>query len=185
MARRDSTAMGRANCSPMNPLTKRPPRISPRSSSLRKAMRRSRQRGRMLSRDVKLVIGVAGTKINGRARAEGDTKIDFGKFYGALDLKRDDEDEGSGRFSMISRPSGRASWAAMEAAQGMGRAKLKADGSFEIPELPSGNYDIAVGSQEKGLESWYLKSIVAGTHDVGDSGLKIAGPGTVQLTLVL
>src|SRR6202012_5950233 len=32
MARTDSTATGKANCSPRNPSTKRPPRISPRSS---------------------------------------------------------------------------------------------------------------------------------------------------------
>ena len=38
MARSDSTATGRANCSPRNPLTKRPPRISPRSSRRRKAI---------------------------------------------------------------------------------------------------------------------------------------------------
>ena len=33
VARSDSTASGSANCSPRKPLTKRPPRISPRSSS--------------------------------------------------------------------------------------------------------------------------------------------------------
>src|SRR6185437_5283468 len=50
MARRDSTATGKANCSPMKPLIKRPPRISPRSSSRRNEISRSRQRGSMLSR---------------------------------------------------------------------------------------------------------------------------------------
>src|SRR5207302_1266035 len=50
MARSDSTAMGSANCSPMNEAMKRPPRTSPRSSSRRKAMRSSRHLGRMLSR---------------------------------------------------------------------------------------------------------------------------------------
>ena len=35
IARTDSTATGKANCSPRNPSTNRPPRISPRSSSRR------------------------------------------------------------------------------------------------------------------------------------------------------
>src|SRR5438067_10145705 len=37
VARRDSTATGKANCSPRNPSTNRPPRISPRASSRRNA----------------------------------------------------------------------------------------------------------------------------------------------------
>ena len=49
-ARRDSTATGRANCSPRNPLTKRPPRISPWSSRRRRAISNSRQRGVIVSR---------------------------------------------------------------------------------------------------------------------------------------
>ena len=49
-ARSDSTATGRANCSPRNPSTKRPPRISPRSSRRRNASRISRHFGRLDSR---------------------------------------------------------------------------------------------------------------------------------------
>ena len=51
VARNDSTATGRANCSPRKPSTKRPPRISPRSSSRRKAICNSRHLGRLVSRE--------------------------------------------------------------------------------------------------------------------------------------
>src|SRR6266481_8654900 len=50
VARNDSTATGRANCSPRKPSTKRPPRISPRSSRRRKAICNSRHFGRLVSR---------------------------------------------------------------------------------------------------------------------------------------
>ncbi len=50
IARSDSTAIGSPNCSPINPLMKRPPRISPRASRRRKPLSSSRQRGITVSR---------------------------------------------------------------------------------------------------------------------------------------
>ena len=50
MDRRRSTASGRANCSPRKPDTKRPPRISPRASMRRSAIKRSRHAGASASR---------------------------------------------------------------------------------------------------------------------------------------
>ena len=49
-ARRESTASGRANCSPPKPVTKRPPRTSPRASRRRRMPRRSRHLGALDSR---------------------------------------------------------------------------------------------------------------------------------------
>ena len=46
-----SSASGRANCSPTNPLTNRPPRISPRASMRRYTCNRSRHAGASVSRD--------------------------------------------------------------------------------------------------------------------------------------
>ncbi len=49
-ARSESTASGRANCSPPKPETKRPPRISPRASRRRRMPSRSRHLGALDSR---------------------------------------------------------------------------------------------------------------------------------------
>ena len=49
-ARNRSSASGRANCSPLNPETKRPPRISPCASLRRRTGSRSRQGGASVSR---------------------------------------------------------------------------------------------------------------------------------------
>lgn len=63
-------------------------------------------------------------------------------------------------------------------------AKLKPDGTFELKDVPAGLYTFEVLSDSKALTDTFLESVVAGTKDVTDTGLKIGG-GTLSVDLTV
>ena len=65
-----------------------------------------------------------------------------------------------------------------------GFAKLKADGSFEIKNVPSGVYEVSISGNTKVLNEAYVESLTAGTKDYVDTGLNVNG-GTVTVDVVV
>ena len=65
-----------------------------------------------------------------------------------------------------------------------GPVRLKPDGSFEVKNVPSGRYDVEVLSDHKGQNDTFVESVFAGTKDVTDAGLNVAG-GTLSLEITV
>jgi protocatechuate 3,4-dioxygenase beta subunit len=65
-----------------------------------------------------------------------------------------------------------------------GVTKLKADGSFELKNVPPGVYEIEVSSDAKALSGSFVESVMAGTKEVVDAGLNVSG-GTLSLTVTV
>jgi len=63
-------------------------------------------------------------------------------------------------------------------------ATLKADGSFELKNLPPGRYRFEVYSDSKALADSFVESLVAGAKDFVDTGLAING-GTLNLDITV
>jgi protocatechuate 3,4-dioxygenase beta subunit len=65
-----------------------------------------------------------------------------------------------------------------------GFAKLKADGSFEIKNVPSGVYEVNISGDTKVFNEAYVESLTAGTKDYVDTGLNVNG-GTVTVDVAV
>ncbi|MGH9538124.1 MAG: MSCRAMM family protein, partial [Terriglobales bacterium] len=66
---------------------------------------------------------------------------------------------------------------------GFAGAKVKEDGSFEITDVPDGNYALEISGIEQG---WYMKSARLGEQDVLQKGLALEqGPSGGTLEIVL
>jgi uncharacterized protein (DUF2141 family) len=61
-------------------------------------------------------------------------------------------------------------------------AHVAADGSFQWTDVPPGNYSVQVLEDPTG--DWFVKSVVAGSRDVNDSGISVNG-GTIALDVIL
>jgi hypothetical protein len=61
----------------------------------------------------------------------------------------------------------------------------KRDGTFEMSDVPPGDYRLEVGARGRGLEDWYTKSVHFGSRDVTDSLLQVTGGGTVPLDVLI
>ena len=57
------------------------------------------------------------------------------------------------------------------------QARLKPDGTFEIPEVAPGNYMVGLTASGTAFRDWYTKSVHFAGRDVTDAGLRI-GSGT-------
>jgi hypothetical protein len=57
------------------------------------------------------------------------------------------------------------------------QARLKPDGTFEIPEVAPGNYMVGLTASGTAFRDWYTKSVRFAGRDVTDAGLRI-GSGT-------
>ena len=67
---------------------------------------------------------------------------------------------------------------AMGLQQGNGNAGVNADGSFEMNNVPAGNYElmvIASGHGRDALADYYTKSVMSAGNDVADSGFAVSG----------
>jgi protocatechuate 3,4-dioxygenase beta subunit len=62
-------------------------------------------------------------------------------------------------------------------------AHVAPDGSFEWKSVPPGNYYIQLAGDGHGNGNLFLKSVVAGNHDLDDSGIAVNG-GTIVLDLI-
>ena len=108
--------------------------------------------------------------IQGRLRVENKSggRADLGQMFLTLS-SADGDDEMLGAFSM---------------GDGFSRvARVAADGSFEWKSVPPGNYYVQLGGDTGGNGNLFLKSALAGNHDVGDSGIAVNG-GAVVLDVV-
>ena len=65
-----------------------------------------------------------------------------------------------------------------------GVTKIKADGSFELKNVPPGVYEIDVSSDVQALTDSFVESVVAGMKEVVDSGLHVSG-GTVSVSVTV
>ncbi len=65
---------------------------------------------------------------------------------------------------------------------GMGR--VKADGTFELKNVPPGVYQVDVSGDTKAMGNCFVESVVAGTKDVADTGLKVSG-GTISIDVTV
>jgi hypothetical protein len=63
-------------------------------------------------------------------------------------------------------------------------ARSSKDGTVELDKVAPGLYDVVWNSAGGAFDNYYLKSIIAGGHDVGDSGMRIGeSPSQVQLVI--
>jgi len=65
-----------------------------------------------------------------------------------------------------------------------GTARVKGDGSFELKNVLPGPYSIEVTGDSKAMSDSFVESVVAGTKDVIDTGLKVAG-GTISIDVAV
>ena len=117
---------------------------------------------------------VAGATVRGKVRLAGTiAKSDPSLLF--VYLHRDDE-EGEGSDGVTFSEDG--------AMASPGMARVKADGSFELKNVPAGIYEVQVSGDAKGMADCFVESVIAGTKDVADTGLKVRG-GTVLIDLTV
>jgi hypothetical protein len=63
-------------------------------------------------------------------------------------------------------------------------AKIKADGSFELKNVPPGLCELGVSGDPKMLTATFVESLVVGTRDLVDTGLDLSG-GTLSVDLTV
>lgn len=62
--------------------------------------------------------------------------------------------------------------------------QVKPDGSFELKDVPPGIYEIEFSSDSKSLAGYFIESVVVGTKDVTETGLRANG-GTLGVDVTL
>jgi hypothetical protein len=111
-----------------------------------------------------------GTLIRGHVRTEPKADLKSMVLYVAL-RRLDGEDEWSDEVTFSNESGGSP-------------AKVKADGSFELKEVPAGRYEVEVSSAAKGGGDYLVESAAVGTKGTVDSGLNVNG-GTLSLEVTL
>jgi hypothetical protein len=107
----------------------------------------------------------AGGDVSGQFRTEGNEKIDWTQLQVILIPKSGGEPEEMG--------------AAMPA----GNAMVTEAGSFEIKDVPAGNFQLAVGTSSDKFRDYYEKSVLLGGREVADTGFDVS-PGAVLEVIV-
>jgi hypothetical protein len=102
----------------------------------------------------------AGGDVSGRFRTQGNEKIDWTQLQVILIPKSGGEPE------------------EMRAVMPAGNAMLTEAGSFEIKNVPAGNFQLAVGANSDKFRDYYTKSILLGGREVADTGFDVSS-GTV------
>lgn len=52
---------------------------------------------------------------------------------------------------------------------------VSSDGTFEVKNLPSGNYQVVVGARSDSFRDYYTKSVTVGGRDAADTGFAVSG----------
>jgi len=107
----------------------------------------------------------AGSDVSGQFRTEGNEKIDWTQLQVMLIPKSAGEPEEVG--------------AVMPA----GIAMVTEAGSFEIKDVPAGNFQLAVGTSSGKFRDYYEKSVLLGGREVADTGFEVS-PGAVLNVIV-
>jgi hypothetical protein len=71
----------------------------------------------------------------------------------------------------------------MAVAQASGHSTVGADGSFEMKNVPGGNYQLVIGAQSNELRDYYTKSVLQGGKDVADSGFAVNGDASLDVVV--
>jgi hypothetical protein len=110
-----------------------------------------------------------GAVIHGRLRVDSKNggRLDASQLFLAL-RSADGEDDSAGSFAMGGFSN---------------LTHVRTDGSFEWKGVPPGNYFVQLTGDEGANGDWFLKSVLAGGRDAGDSGLSVSG-GAMVLDLV-
>jgi len=102
----------------------------------------------------------AGGDVSGRFRIEGDERIDWKELNVGLSKVPSSEEEPEIRMGIPSQ------------------AFLKADGSFDMKDVPAADYQLVVYAHSGKFRDYYTKSVLLGGREVADTGFAV-GPGTV------
>jgi len=97
----------------------------------------------------------AGSDVSGQFRMDGDEKIDWTQLQAMLIPKSGREPEEIG------------------AAMPGGNAMVTTAGSFEIKDVPPGNFQLAVGARSDKFRDYYEKSVLLGGREVADTGFDV------------
>jgi hypothetical protein len=106
-----------------------------------------------------------GGDVSGQFRTEGNEKIDWTQLQVMLIPKRGGEPE------------------EMVAAMRAGNVMVTELGSFEIKDVPAGNFQLAVGTSSDKFRDYYEKSVLLGGREVADTGFDVSS-GTVLDVIV-
>jgi hypothetical protein len=120
------------------------------------------------------LVPLAGTTVRGRVRFAGSiAKVDASLLF--VYLRRiDGENESSEGVTFMDEGTMFSS--------GLGR--VKGDGTFELKNVSPGVYAVEISGDNKTLGDCFVESVVAGTKDVADAGLKISG-GAISIDVTV
>jgi hypothetical protein len=113
----------------------------------------------------------AGGTVRGTFRAEGEEKVGWRELSAYL-LSVGEEAEQS-EAAMVFQMGGVVS----------GIGNVKEDGSFEIKNVPGGNYQLVVGSPTEKFRDYYTKSVMLGGRDVADTGFAMSGDAELEVVI--
>jgi protocatechuate 3,4-dioxygenase beta subunit len=108
----------------------------------------------------------AGGDVIGKFRVEGGERINWPELTVTLLPVAEDEEELAELRVSFTQPSG-----------------VQEDGSFEIKNVPGGNYQLAVGAHSEKFRDYYTKSILLAGREVVDTGFAVS-PATVLDVMV-
>jgi protocatechuate 3,4-dioxygenase beta subunit len=111
---------------------------------------------------------IANGRVKGKFRGEGEDQIDWGQMAVSLMRVPDGGENGTEKgLAAYLQPSK--------------SGVLTDDGSFEIDDVPSGNYQVAVTSPSEKYRDWYLKSLLFAGREVADTGFAASGETTLDV----
>jgi protocatechuate 3,4-dioxygenase beta subunit len=118
------------------------------------------------------LLPLAGATVHGRVHLAGGSGKNLPMFFVSL-ARVDGEDDSSDLLISSDETSVSSSI-----------ARTKADGSFELKNVPQGLYEVNVTSSSNGATDPYVDSVVVGTKEVGDTGVDVNG-GTLAVDVSL
>jgi protocatechuate 3,4-dioxygenase beta subunit len=98
-----------------------------------------------------------GGQVRGKFRADAGQKLDWTQL--------------TVRLAAVEEPGAAEAWRGMGIP---GNSRVNSDGTFELKNVPGGDYQLIVGSQSKDFRGYFTKSINLGGRDVADSGFPVS-----------
>jgi hypothetical protein len=118
------------------------------------------------------LLPLAGATVRGRVHVASGSGKSLPMFF--VSVARVDGEEDSSEMFVSSDETGGSSPI----------ARTKADGTFELKNVPQGVYEVSVSGSSGGATDPYVQSVVVGTKEVGDTGLDVNG-GTLAIDVSL
>ena len=116
------------------------------------------------------IVALGGSRVRGSVRVEGNRKLDQSSLL--VFLQPSDEEQVSHFF------------AGGDLSVNPTLTKVKADGTFDLKDVPAGSYAVLVEGPTR-TPDLYLKSVKLGNTDVSNSGFTVGGGGTYALDVLL